>query len=170
MTVALPDIIGRDEASALGLPRFFTGKPCKHRHVAERIVSSHRCTECDRARVLKWRAANLEKARERDRERARKHRAADPERARKKGRRWRAANLELAREGDRERKRLHYAKHKDSILSERAAKRAADPEKAREYLRVWRAANKDKISKRQAALGRVGRAGLELNGAGLTGL
>ena len=99
-----------------------------------------------------------------------KHRAADPERARERGRRWRAANLELAREGDRERKRLHYAKNKDRILSERAAKRAADPEKAREYLRVWRAANKDKISKRQAALGRVGRAGLELNGAGLTGL
>ena len=136
MTVALPDIIGRDAASALGLKRFFTGEPCKHGHVAERIVSSHGCMECDRARALKWRAANLE----------------------------------LAREGDRERKRLHYAKNKDRILSERAAKRAADPEKAREYLRVWRAANKDKISKRQAALGRVGRAGLELNGAGLTGL
>ena len=101
MTVALPDIIGRDEASALGLKRFFTGEPCKHGHVAERIVSSHRCTECDRASALKWRTANLEKARERDRERARKHRAADPERARKKGRRWRAANLEKAREGER---------------------------------------------------------------------
>jgi hypothetical protein len=121
MTVALPDIIGRDEARALGLKRFFTGKPCKHRHVAERIVSSHRCTECDRASALKWRTANLEKARERDRARARKH-------------------------------------------------RAADPEKAREYLRVWRAANKDKISKRQAAQQRAGRAGSELNGAGLTGL
>ena len=91
-----------------------------------------------------------------------KHRAADPERARERERRWRAANLELARKGDRERKRLHYAKNKDRILSERAAKRAADPEKAREYLRVWRAANKDKISKRQAAQRRAGRAGSEL--------
>jgi hypothetical protein len=169
MAAAPPSIIGRDAASALGLKRFFTGEPCKHGHVAERIVSSHGCTECDRARALKSRAANLEKARERDRERARKHRAADPERAREKGRRWRAANLELAREGDRERKRLHYAKNKDRILSERAAKRVADPEKAREYLRVWRAANKDKISKRQAAQRRAGRAGSELNGAGLTG-
>ena len=169
MAAAPPSIIGRDAASALGLKRFFTGEPCKHGHVAERIVSSHGCMECDRARAIEWRAANLEKAREGDRERARKHRAADPERAREKGRRWRAANLELAREGDRERKRLHYAKNKDRILSERAAKRVADPEKAREYLRVWRAANKDKISKRQAAQRRAGRAGSELNGAGLAG-
>ena len=103
MAAAPPSIIGRDAASALGLKRFFTGEPCKHGHVAERIVSSHRCTECDRASALKWRTANLEKARERDRKRARKHRAADPERARERGRRWRAANLELAREGERER-------------------------------------------------------------------
>jgi hypothetical protein len=45
MTDDPPDIIGRDAASALGLKRFFTGGPCKHGHVAERIVSSHRCTE-----------------------------------------------------------------------------------------------------------------------------
>ena len=125
MAVAPPHIIGRDEARALGLKRFFTGKPCKHGHVAERSVSSHECMECDRARALEWRAANLEKARERERERARKHRAADPERVRENWRRWRAANLELARERDRERKRLHYAKNKDRILSQRAAKRAA---------------------------------------------
>ena len=92
MTVDPPDIIGRDAASALGLKRFFTGEPCKHGHVAERIVSSHRCTECDRASALKWRTANLEKARERDRKRARKHRAADPEKAREYLRVWRAAN------------------------------------------------------------------------------
>ena len=164
MTVAPPDIITRDRARALGLTRYFTGEPCKHGHVAERWMSGGRCTACRR----EWRAANLEKVKERDRERARRCRAADPERARERGRKWRAANLELAREGDRERKRLHYAKNKDRILSERAAKRAADPEKAREYLRVWRAANKDKISKGQAAQRRAARAGSELNGAGLT--
>jgi hypothetical protein len=31
-----PDIIGCDEAKALGLKRFFTGEPCKRGHVAER--------------------------------------------------------------------------------------------------------------------------------------
>jgi hypothetical protein len=141
MTVA-PDIIGRDEARALGLKRYFTGKPCKHGHVAERYAGGP-CVEC-REQRREWRAANLEKARETERERARKHRAADPERVRENWRRWRAANLELARERDRERN-----------LGQQAAERAA---------------TKDKISKRQAAQRRAGRAGSELNGAGLTGL
>ena len=120
MTVALPDIIGRDEAKALGLPRFFTGKPCKHGHVAERGVSNPECMECSRGRSREWRAANLEKVREGARERARKYRAADPERARKNWRRWRAANLELAREGERERS-MRYNKRR--AAQRRAARR-----------------------------------------------
>ena len=134
MTIDSPRIISRDEARALGLKRFFTGKPCKHGHVAERHVASRKCRECHR-------------------ERTRRYRAADPERARERERRWRAANLELARKGDRERKRLHFAKNKDRILSERAVKRAANPEKAREYQRRWWAANKGKIkaAQREAA-------------------
>jgi hypothetical protein len=88
---AAPDIIGRDEAKALGLKRYFTGKPCKHGHVAERYAGGP-CVECIREQRREWRAANLEKAREKDRERARKHRAADPERVRENWRRWRAAN------------------------------------------------------------------------------
>jgi hypothetical protein len=141
MTVA-PDIIGRDEARALGLKRYFTGKPCKHGHVAERYAGGP-WVECIREQRREWRAANLEKAREMERERARKHRAADPERVRENWRRWRAANLELARERDRERN-----------LGQQAAKRAA----------------KDKISKWQAAQRKAVDAGSKLNGAGLTGL
>jgi hypothetical protein len=139
MTVA-PDIIGRDEAKALGLKRYFTGKPCKHGHVAERYAGGP-CVECIREQRREWRAANLEKARETERERARRHRAADPERVRENWRRWRAANLELARERDRERN-----------LGQQAAKRAA---------------TKDKISKRQAA--QAADAGSKLNGAGQAG-
>jgi len=154
MAVTPPNIIGRDEARALGLKRFFSGKPCKHGHVAERGVSNPGCMECSRGRRREWRSVNLEKAKERERESARKHRAADPERARENWRRWRAANKDKINQRDRERKRLYYAKNKDRILGQQAAKRAA---------------NKDKISKRQAAQRRAGRAGSELNGAGVTG-
>lgn len=35
----------RAEALALGLPRYFTGKPCKHGHVAERLAAGA-CSEC----------------------------------------------------------------------------------------------------------------------------
>jgi hypothetical protein len=92
MAVTSPDIIGRAEAKALGLKHYFTGKPCKHGHVAERSVSRRECMECDRAQALDWRAANLEKAREAGREHSRKYQAAHQEKRREYQRRWRAAN------------------------------------------------------------------------------
>jgi hypothetical protein len=50
MTVDPPRIISRVEAKALGLKRFFTGKPCRHGHVAERLVT-YACMECERVRA-----------------------------------------------------------------------------------------------------------------------
>ncbi len=40
-------IISRQQAMALGLKRYLTGKPCKHGHVAERFIDG-RCIECNR--------------------------------------------------------------------------------------------------------------------------
>lgn len=43
-------------------PRYFTGKPCKHGHVAERYVSQNACVECRKERRIKnagkWRMTN----------------------------------------------------------------------------------------------------------------
>ena len=117
MVAVPPQIIGRDEARALGLKRFFTGKPCRHGHVAERGVSSYECMECQHGRMREWRAANLEKARERERGYARKYRAADPERARENRRRWHAANPEKAREYQY----MWRAANKDKISKRQAA-------------------------------------------------
>ena len=41
-------VISRREACKKELKRFFTGKPCKHGHIAERFISSHMCRECNR--------------------------------------------------------------------------------------------------------------------------
>src|SRR5208283_1306449 len=41
-----PQIISRQDAIALGFMTYFTGKPCKHGHVAERYVSCKRCVCC----------------------------------------------------------------------------------------------------------------------------
>ncbi len=38
-------IVSRDDAKAAGEPRYFTGKPCKHGHVADRYVDGH-CVVC----------------------------------------------------------------------------------------------------------------------------
>lgn len=46
------NIITRTEAQAQGLKRYFTGKPCKHGHVAERLASNNRCCECHAVRQL----------------------------------------------------------------------------------------------------------------------
>jgi hypothetical protein len=95
------NIISRDEAKALDLKRFFTGKPCKRGHIAERSVHSGRCLECGRARSAKWKAANQKRVRE----------AA-----------WRAENKEKIAAYERQ----WYAKNRDKILSKRAAWRAAN--------------------------------------------
>ena len=41
-------IISRKEAKARGLTRYFTGKPCKHGHIAERDTGAGRCVEYNR--------------------------------------------------------------------------------------------------------------------------
>jgi hypothetical protein len=90
------NIISPAEAKALGLKRYFTGKPCKHGHIAERSVRSGRCLKCFREYQQEYqrehRAAKPEKVREREREAARKYRAADPEGYSSQQAAWRAAN------------------------------------------------------------------------------
>ena len=54
-------LITRKEAKELGLKRYFTGKPCKHGHVAERLVSSDGCRECNAERQREWREENKER-------------------------------------------------------------------------------------------------------------
>ena len=66
------NVVERKQAKELGLVRYFTGKPCKRGHVAERQVSSKLCMECQRDVVARWRKDNLE--RERALERAGHHR------------------------------------------------------------------------------------------------
>ena len=41
------------QAKDQGLKRYFTGKPCKHGHLSERLVSNRRCCECHATRQLK---------------------------------------------------------------------------------------------------------------------
>jgi 5-methylcytosine-specific restriction endonuclease McrA len=41
-------IISKQDAKAAGLPKFFTGQPCKRGHVAARLVSNHHCIDCNR--------------------------------------------------------------------------------------------------------------------------
>jgi hypothetical protein len=46
--------ISRKDALRLGLARYFTGKPCKHGHIAERYLPNGECLDCTPARVARW--------------------------------------------------------------------------------------------------------------------
>lgn len=53
-----PKPISRAEAKALGLKRYFTGKPCSRGHVCERRVSSFGCHICHSENQKTYAAAN----------------------------------------------------------------------------------------------------------------
>jgi len=47
-------VMTRAEAIAFGSRRYFTGKPCKHGHIAERHVATRNCIICQRRRTIAW--------------------------------------------------------------------------------------------------------------------
>lgn len=46
--------VERKVAVELGLTRYYTGKPCKHGHIAERKTASGQCAECARLLCIRW--------------------------------------------------------------------------------------------------------------------
>lgn len=104
----------KDEARSLGIKYYSTGKPCKHGHLAERLVSTGACAECNRASSRDHARANADAHREHARQywRAKKD---DPE--------WREKDRQRVREGlarDREQRPEYW----------RARARARDAQKA----------------------------------------
>jgi hypothetical protein len=55
------NIITRQEAKAKELTRYFTGKPCVHGHVAERLVKNKTCLTCSAISAAKAKAKNPQK-------------------------------------------------------------------------------------------------------------
>ena len=54
-------IITLKSAIEKGLPRYFTGKPCKRGHLSERYVKGYHCVECGKERSKEWIKNNPEK-------------------------------------------------------------------------------------------------------------
>ena len=46
--------IEREDAQARELTRYYTGRPCKHGHVAERYTQNGMCVECQRGINSEW--------------------------------------------------------------------------------------------------------------------
>jgi 5-methylcytosine-specific restriction endonuclease McrA len=92
-------IVTRAEAKAAGLPRYFTGKPCPHGHVVERLTANGTCRLCSNRMAAVAHRANRAKhnvhsrawyARNKDKvaAQARAAKQKDPERVLERSRRW----------------------------------------------------------------------------------
>lgn len=62
----MQELISRSEAKAQGLTRYFTGRPCVHGHIAERVVASKTCVTCALDRLRKYQDDNRETIRARN--------------------------------------------------------------------------------------------------------
>jgi 5-methylcytosine-specific restriction endonuclease McrA len=103
-------LISRQDAKALGLKRYFTGRPCKHGHVAEYHVSSKTCSECNRAKAATFYASDPERKKEIDRQSGKKYRAANPAKTLERGRLYREQNPDKRRQSCRAWDRANPAK------------------------------------------------------------
>lgn len=55
------NLVSRTQAVSEGLPRYFTGEPCKHGHVAERYTASKTCCVCANAKANATKSKNMAK-------------------------------------------------------------------------------------------------------------
>jgi 5-methylcytosine-specific restriction endonuclease McrA len=88
------DITTRAEAKAMGLTRYFTGRPCKHGHVAERMEKNKQCVECNRVNAKKWTSNN----KDRSLKKARNYYKNNSEKVKQRARDWRRKNKNKVRE------------------------------------------------------------------------
>ena len=100
-------LITRKEAKAQGLARYYTGKPCKNGHIAERITSNGTCLECCKGHSKKTYAAHQDEYRAKGLEKAKARiesgehaayqaqwKANNPERYKKRRAAWSAENAD----------------------------------------------------------------------------
>ena len=120
-------IILRKQAVVEGLSRYYTGKPCKHGHVAERRTSDRQCLACCREKDTARYHADPVKTRAVARAQYVRHRA----------KRLAGAKLYLAKNGElvRARKRAAYAANPEKFREALKRAYAKDPARYKAYAR-----------------------------------
>jgi len=104
-------VINRKEAKALGLTRYYTGKPCLKGHVCERRLCNGNCVECDRRRLKDYKKSPKGVA-------LKLERRSSPE--------YKAYMAEYAKT-DQRRAYMKSKKHKAYVSSYQRRKKATDP-------------------------------------------
>ena len=89
----MKQIISRKDAIAKRMNRYFTGKPCKNGHLAERSVIDHACVPCRNEIRRKTHIKNIEKDKARDA----KYYQENKERLNEINKQWRKDNPEACK-------------------------------------------------------------------------
>ena len=147
-------VVLRSEAKQLGLTRYFTGKPCKHNHVSERLASDGGCIACkSEKQSLYWRTSD--KARAKDK-RSYENRKQNPEFLAKKS----AAVLDTYyanHEAGKERLRQSYEKRKAENPNLSAELYAKNREKSLAYSKAYYKANAEDRKAKQRLWSKTNR-------------
>lgn len=133
----------RAEARKLSRKYYYTGKPCKNGHLAERITRNSLCIECKREYTNQWRLNNPEHVRRTRRE----YHWANVEHARKQSRDWYWKN----REYNIRQSLAWYQNNKERALEARRKWRKENLEYARELGRQLQPEQIDLRRERNAA-------------------
>lgn len=120
-------VLSRSEAIAKGQTHYFTGKPCKHGHIARRTVLKSTCTLCALRTGKKWLQENRDDNNFRRRESYKKN----PDVRRQQNREWENAH----RAEKRIRGQRRYQKNLEAERLRTKAKKLKQPEKYAEYRR-----------------------------------
>lgn len=116
----------RAEAKASGSKWYFTGKPCKHGHVAKRSTIDGCCVECRKIKIDKWREKN-------------------PEKVQAMKDNWLAANKERLIEY----RKQYHANNRTRSNEYSKARRAKNPGEAAVLAKQYREENPEKVKESQ---------------------
>ena len=118
-------LVSYAEAKALRLTKYFTGKPCKYGHIAERNAANRACLECQR--LIAIRIYNRKKTDPTfvaaNRSRVLRWQTENPERYHERQTKWREDNLVLKRSLDRN----YRVANRENISARRKQQRKDDP-------------------------------------------
>lgn len=94
------DIILRKEALTKGLKRYYTGKPCKRGHVAERFINGP-CVECNRQHGKDYVVNNYEKYKVNHNKASKQWNIDNPKKRKAITKKYNTANKELIKDRNR---------------------------------------------------------------------
>lgn len=144
--VSTQTLISREDALLQGLPKYFTGKPCRKGHVAYRYVCSRACLVCHSSHNSDYRRSNPEKISAS----GKKYRRDNPEKVALYGRE-RYKNLpESEKQRRREAALLWYNMNKSRASEVSKSRYWQEPDKHRRRARQYQLDNPEKVAANSA--------------------